>query len=109
MIFVHDILQCYSQHILLISCDAVEVLVEVQNEAGDEGGFPAYMGDCLSLYFVNQQPPIHGPESGHSTKQGVSHGQGNSLWLLRIKDGHKKIQYFPLSMGVAVGGVEAFH
>ena len=46
-------LRCYSQHVLLISCDAVEVLVEVQNEGGDEGGFSAYMGDNLSHYFVN--------------------------------------------------------
>ena len=39
---------------------------------------------------MNNQPPIHGPDSGHGTKQGVSHGHVNLLRLVRIEDGHEK-------------------
>ena len=50
---VRDLFQCYGLHVLLISRDAIEVLVEVQNEGGEGRGFPAYIGESPSYYLVN--------------------------------------------------------
>ena len=65
------------------------------------------MEDGPLHYLVNDQPPIHGPDSGNGTKQGVSHGQANLLRLVRIEDGHEIFEYSPLSKVPAVPRVEA--
>jgi hypothetical protein len=41
--------------------------------------------------LVNQQPPVHRPDSGHGTEQGVGHGQGDPLRFFRIEDRHEKL------------------
>jgi hypothetical protein len=84
------------------------VPLEVKNEGGEVGGFPAYVGDGPSDDFVNQQPPVHRPDSGHGAEQGIGHGQGDPLRLFRIEDGHEELQHPPLPRVPAIRGVEAF-
>ena len=90
---VGDLFRRYDQQVLFIRRDAVVAFVEVKEKGGEVGGFPAYVGAGPSDHFVDQQPPIHRPDSGHGAEQGVGHGQGNPLGLFRIEDGHEEFQH----------------
>ena len=45
-------------------------------------------GKGSSNDFVDEQPPVHRPDSGKSPKQGVGHREGDPLRFFRIEDGH---------------------
>lgn len=42
---VHDFILCYGQHVFLLCCEAVAMLVEVKDVGGEEGGFPPDVGE----------------------------------------------------------------
>jgi hypothetical protein len=86
---VIDLVRRYGQEVLLIRRDAVVVPVEVKKEGEEVEGFTAYVGDGPSDDLVNQQPPVHRPDSGHGAEHGVGHDQGDPLRFFRIDNGHE--------------------
>jgi hypothetical protein len=98
---------CYRQSVLLCFVDASVVLLEVEDIGGKKIGFPANVRDVLLHIFLDEPPPIDGPDSAHGSKHGVGHCNTEPLRFLRAKDGQGEFNHPPLSKIPAISGVES--
>ena len=84
---IHHLVRGDRQHVLLLRQEQFVVLVEVEDERGEEGGSLSDVGEGPCHYFMNYYTPIYRHGSGHCSKQGVSHGKANPFGFVRIQDG----------------------
>ena len=87
MQLVRDLVRLNRQHVFLLRHEQVIVLVEVEDEGGEKGGFLSNVGEGMCHHLVNQQPPIYRLGSGHCSKQGVNQGKATPFGLVQIQDG----------------------
>ena len=95
---VYDLILRDGQSVLFRFVDASIVLIEVQDVRKKKRGFLANVGNGFLHILIDEPSQIDRLDSGNCLKQSVRHGDAESFWLLRTKDGQNELNNPPPSL-----------